>query len=233
MKTRLITPDAQYMIDTHTDVQRKKDIRASLAVVKEAWVENVYQIQSKDFYDTGIFIDLGANVGATTFFVHSLLRKPEINLEKTMIYAYEPEPKNFKYLINNIDLNKAKGITPINKAIWNKPKLEITTSGSGSTCNKKEGEETVIVPAVTLEQVFEENNIKECDVLKMDIEHAEYKVLCETDIDTLRRIKYLTMEFHKTDLETFGKCIAKLAEVFNLHVIGRPTNGGQIYGKRY
>jgi hypothetical protein len=81
--------------------------------------------------------------------------------------------------------------------------------------------------------VFEQNDIEECDVLKIDIEGAEAAVINASSTDTLKRIRYLCLEFEGRKPGVFGEMVEKLSEVFNLHVIGRPSGGGYIYGRRY
>lgn len=227
---KILTPNAKYAFDIDDKLLEQVDLRDSAQVVKETWVENVYQIQVGDFFDTGIFIDLGANIGAVSLYVASFNDNRDSN--PIRVIAYEPEPTNLKYLSKNIKANhKIEQIKIVNKAVYDfEGTMKITNRGGNSTLNTGEGEDVEVIP---LRDVFKNNKISECDVMKIDIESAEYAVLLGADVETLQRIKYLTLEFTGTSLEQFGKLTAHLAQVYNLHIIGTPQKGGYIYGRRY
>ena len=227
---KLLTPNAKYSFEIDDKLLEQVDLKDSMQVVKEAWVENVYQIQVGDFFDTGVFIDLGANIGAVSLYVASF--NDNRDGKPIKVIAYEPEPHNLKYLSGNVKTNqKVEQIKIVNKAVYDYAgKMKITNRGGNSQLNTGEGAEVEVIP---LRDVFTDNKIGECDVMKIDIEGAEYAVLLGAEVETLRKIKYLTLEFTGTSLEQFGKLVAHLAQVFNLHIIGTPQNGGYIYGRRY
>jgi hypothetical protein len=56
------------------------------------------------------------------------------------------------------------------------------------------GEQAVRV--TTLQTIFDQNNVDEVDLLKIDIEGGEYKSLLTADIPTLRRIRRIALEYH-------------------------------------
>lgn len=60
-------------------------------------------------------LDVGANIG---FF--SLLAARLVG-ETGRVYAFEPEPRNFRFLIKNIALNAYGQIVAYNKAVWRRP----------------------------------------------------------------------------------------------------------------
>lgn len=206
-------------------------------VVKEAWVENVYQINDGDFYDTNIFIDIGANIGAVSLQVASFNDSRPKDKQIT-VYAYEPLTSNVEYLNKNIRNNNKQGQIKIHQlGVWEKQcEAEIIDAGGSSSIleNKKgDNAETEKIRLITLEQVFEQNRLKECDVMKIDIEGAEYQTLLNSSKETLKKIKYLTLEFDGGHQGEFGQLVEHLAEVFNIHIIGKPSQGGYIYGRRY
>src|SRR5690606_39196870 len=97
-----------------------------------------------------------------------------------------------------------------------------------SSKNKKKG----FVRSIKFDDLFNELGIDGCDVMKVDIEGAEYECLLSASLETLRKIQYIAIEFDGGHDE-FGQLVTKLAEVFNLHILGMPSKGGYIYGKRY
>lgn len=227
---KILTPNAKYGFEIDDKLLEQVDLRDSMQVVKEAWVENVYQIQVGDFFDTGVFIDLGANIGAVSLYVASF--NDNRDGKPIKVISYEPEPNNLKYLSKNVkDNHKIEQVKIITKAVYDyNGKMKITNRGGNSTLNTGEGADVEVIP---LRDVFIDNKIGECDVMKIDIEGAEYAVLLGAEVETLQKIKYLTLEFTGTTLEQFGKLTAHLAQVFNLHIIGTPQKGGYIYGRRY
>jgi FkbM family methyltransferase len=56
---------------------------------------------------------------------------------------------------------------------------------------------TIQVPCITLPEIFEENNLAQCDMLKMDCEGAEYSILYNCPADYLERIAQMVIEVHQ------------------------------------
>ena len=59
------------------------------------------------------------------------------------------------------------------------------------------GAEGASVTAVTLADFLDENGLDGVDLLKMDIEGSEFEVLLTAEIDTLRRIRRVELEYHE------------------------------------
>lgn len=229
---KVLTPNAKYEFEFPDHILDKKDLEDWKQVIKEAWIENVYQIEKSDFYDTAIFIDIGANIGSVSLQVASMNDELEVGKKRIKVLAYEPEPTNLEYLSKNVKTNNKVGeVRIIGKAVYGVNGIwKITPRGGNSKINKEHGAD---VDVITLEQVFMDNKIAECDVMKIDVEGSEYTIINSSTVDTLKRIKYLTLEFDGGHEEAFGQMITKLSEVFNLHILGRPSTGGYIYGRRY
>lgn len=203
----------------------------SKEIIAETFIENVYQLNDGQFNKRGVFIDIGANVGVVSTYVSLFNDHP--HFRKVKVYAYEPQPENYECLLKNIKRNKQESrITPIAKAVYGEGGVwKINRAGGNSQISKKGDVE---VEVITLADVFEENQITACDVLKIDVEGSEYSIINEASIETLQKTKTIVIEFGICDdFEVWGKFTMKLAEVFNLHIIGRPTGGGYIYGERY
>lgn len=207
------------------------------AVVREAWVENVYQMHPGDFNTSGVFIDIGANIGSVSVQVASWGRDRreagDSELPPIRVIGYEPEPDNLRMLSENLARNGVEA-TIHNKAVSSSRGTAWITDGhGGSTLYSSVQPESHEVEVVRLIDVFADNKVDECDVLKIDTEGSEYAIIAGASLAELRRIKYLTMEFHTASDEVFGQMVATLAKVFNSHIIGSPERGGQYYGKRY
>lgn len=216
----ILTPDVQYSF------VGRDDSGSDHLVVRETWVENVYQIFGRDFSDTNTMLDIGANIGAVTVFAASL---------GADVVAVEPEPENRALLVDNIARNGVSGQCRV---------FDVAVMGEGGVVNVEAGHghsrvvgapngHTVEVEAVSLAGLLDRAGWSCVDVVKVDVEGAEYQIFGAASSEVLRRIRYLTLEFDATDDETFGAVVSKLACDFGLTVLGSPRRGGYIYARRY
>ncbi|MBA4320652.1 MAG: hypothetical protein C0412_19845 [Flavobacterium sp.] len=147
-----------------------------------------------------VVVDLGANVGYFTLLAARLVG------EKGKVYAFEPEPKNYSYLVKNIKLNNYNNVQAFQKAVSDKngkTQLYICDYDSGHhTINQYGGvekysrgrlveEKSIEIEAVTLDEFFK-NREESIDVIKMDVEGAEALALAGMD-NILRKNKKLKM----------------------------------------
>jgi len=162
-------------------------------------MENAYIIGIKKKIKTNpIIIDIGANVGFFTLFAVS-------KYQNCIIYSFEPIYSNFQQLIKNRDLNRTEKINCFNKAVCGHggtvkitfdPTDSFTTSATINNNDTEESLESLDVPCLTLSDIFKENHINHCDLLKMDCEGAEYDILYNTSEDVLNKIDQMAIEVH-------------------------------------
>jgi FkbM family methyltransferase len=150
----------------------------------------------------GTVIDVGANAGYFTLFATSVFTGSQV-------FSFEPVPANYKQLERHRDLNSTKKIKCFPQAMAGKageinlsfdPADSFTTSASMFAQNNTQNE-LLKVPCVTLQDVMDQNNIRKCDLLKMDCEGAEYDILYNCPPDYLRRIDQIAMEVHRGEKE--------------------------------
>jgi len=144
-------------------------------------------------------IDLGSEVGLSVFYFKHLYPHAKI-------LAFEPNPASFKLLTENIQNNDVKDVSAFNIAVTNKVGLvpfyvDKTVRGSliMSLISNRQSKKTV----VRLDKLSKYIAL-DIDLLKMDIEGAEYSVLCElAQSKKLDAIRNLLIEYHhhinKTD----------------------------------
>ncbi|GBU08602.1 methyltransferase [Bacteroidales bacterium] len=127
------------------------------------------------------FFDIGANVG-----LFSLLAAPIVG-EQGKIYAFEPTPKTFDRLCENIDLNSFKAIKPIQVGLSDsKGKLSFNISTTGfdawnsfAKLENLKGGQTIDVQTTSLDDFIADNAIEtsEIKLIKIDVEGWELNVL--------------------------------------------------------
>lgn len=230
--------DKQLFFNINSENINKGKI-TDIQTLGEIFNANCYQVRPEHLNGSKVVIDLGANIGAFSVLVAAL--------GASKVYAYEPNPENYKILIDNIYNNNFEAvITPIQKAVIDKEDIvEMVGIGrngkikSLANLENKEskditgGSDGAIFEAegTTIEQVF--NDIDEVDILKCDIEWAEYQIFSNVNKEILDKIKYLTMEFHGINKQIFGDMVANLTRSFVVETIGNYERGGFIRARRY
>lgn len=225
---RVLTPKANYTFDIPEVDQN------DIQVVKETWVENVYQIDEKDLDHTGVFIDIGANIGAVSIYASSFNDSRDSSKPPIRVFAFEPQADNLVALSKNIKLNnKIEQIRIFPYAVYTEQgKMLISNNGGSSSIVGDLGENTSEVSTITFADVFTKTGVMECDLMKIDVEGAEYDILLTASDEDLHRVRKLSIEFH-ANIAQFGDLITKIAKQFNTHILGSPERGGYIYATRY
>jgi FkbM family methyltransferase len=134
-----------------------------------------------------VVIDAGAHVG-----IFSLLASAHARA----VVSLEPHPVNFAQLAANMAANKVESVDARQSALWSQQgKVDLVEgphSGAGSVLGG-EGR-TITVEAETLDSIVAETG--PVDLLKLDIEGAEFEVLESALDETLRQISAVVAELH-------------------------------------
>ena len=132
----------------------------------------------KNLQEGDVFFDIGANVGS-----FSLIASKQVQ-SAGKVYAFEPVHQTFKQLTYNYSLNQFTQTTLIRKAVANKNgQIELNVSDQSNTGmssilnHDAENGKIEIVPCITLDDFVVENKISTINLIKMDIEGAEYLAL--------------------------------------------------------
>jgi len=161
----------------------------SYAICRE-WEQSTTKIFREVIKEGETVVDLGANIGYFTLLAASLVGK------KGKVYSFEPEPRNYNYLLKNIELNGYDNVFAFQKAVSDetgKTKLYICPYDTGHhTINQNGGikkcksdfidyeNEFVEVEKIALDDFFKEIE-QPINVIKMDIEGAEMLALSGMD----------------------------------------------------
>lgn len=162
-------------------------------IVRETFTDKVYHKGIAQLGENSVLIDIGANIG--TFAVFAAIQNKKIK-----VYSYEPFEENFLLLKENVALNGLEQeIKTFNCAIGDtecEKEVFLKDSNATSSLYEKDGKE-VRIKVITLKDVFVDNNIQTCDLLKVDCEGAEYEIFYSTPSDIFDKIKMITMEYHE------------------------------------
>ena len=152
-----------------------------------------------DYYlphDCETVLDLGANIGAFSLYATRCRNARRV-------YALEPVAETFGVLEENVRANGLTNVQLFRKGIGGNSGsrtiyLGVTSQHSsiiyrGAPIRIGATEQVEIV---TLEQLFDELQLREVDMAKMDCEGGEVEAIMAASDQTLRRIKYLSMEYH-------------------------------------
>ncbi|MDC0449221.1 FkbM family methyltransferase [bacterium] len=168
-------------------------------IVREVFTHDTY-LKFINFSTIKTVVDLGAHKGYVAL---QLAQKIGKNVR---ILCVEPETKNFEQLDLNVQKNGfSKQVTMENCAVHTKDghlTLYTTPYTPGHTaytelCRK--GKKRVEVPCKSLKTLINEYHFNRIDLLKMDIEGAEYEVIFNLEDSILDQIKYIVVECHKIE----------------------------------
>lgn len=158
--------------------------------VDELFIDEVYKFQSKT--SAPVIIDCGANWGLSIIYFKHLY-------PKCRIIGFEPDPRIFKILENNIKNAGFTNVEILNKAVWKKDEaLSFSSDNSlgGTISNLKINKNSnVEVEAIRFKNFIK--LYKHIDFLKIDIEGAEYDVINDCK-DSLNHIDNLFIEYHSS-----------------------------------
>lgn len=166
-----------------------------LVLKKEIFDSNIYDIALPS---SPTIIDAGAHIGLASLYFKGVYPKASIT-------AIEPNPELFQILKQNMEQNDLDDIILINKSLAGKKGtqdffMDNTEDQWYSTGGKHPGawngaqqSKKISVETITLSSLL----TKPTDLLKLDIEGGEIKVL-EESLDILDLVSNIIMEYHPT-----------------------------------
>jgi FkbM family methyltransferase len=151
-----------------------------------------------------ICFDVGANLGTLSLVMAHLASRGKV-------YAFEPVPDTFAFLLENIARNRVANIEPVNAGCFSAPsELEfhyVEEFGAGSFLAPSGAtdprEKRFKVQCVTLDAFVEERALPRLDVVKIDVEGAEQDVLVGAERTFARFSPALVIEFNPTTSKLF------------------------------
>ncbi|MEM2613511.1 MAG: FkbM family methyltransferase [Nitrososphaerota archaeon] len=109
------------------------------------------------------------------------------------VYSFEPEPNNFQILSKSVILNRLRNVTLFKLALSDKDVFEnlyLSEYPSMHSTVIKRGIKVISVPCMRLDTLIKQRKIARLDLIKVDVEGAELKVLrgCEDLIKEFKPI---------------------------------------------
>ncbi|UKN01243.1 FkbM family methyltransferase [Paracrocinitomix mangrovi] len=182
--------DLQVTYDKTLDIQLQLDEWIQLQIYFRGYYDkNLVHLLKNELKEGDVFIDIGANIGAFT-----LLAAKQVGKSGKVI-AFEPVSDVMARLVNNVELNSFEQVVLEQKAVSDENK-ELTLYLSGDTNSgmssiyrhDTESGLTENVPAVTLDRFLQDHPLDKINLIKIDIEGAEYFAL-KGMTETLKKYK--------------------------------------------
>src|SRR5262249_55571510 len=131
--------------------------------------------------------DCGANIGITSLFLAT--RYP-----RAKILSVEPHPENFALLKANVA--QVPQILPIRACVTGTPQGAVRITADQAAWGNRIVTDArgVLVPAITMDELCNQNGLEKIDLLKLDIEGAEEQVLENGTF--LARTEHIIVELH-------------------------------------
>lgn len=174
-------------------------------------------------------LDLGANIGG--FGLALILAGFEIE----RIVAVEMNMRTHARLAYNLVNNIGSKAVLVHAAVCNTKRNILVADNDGwvgnSIYDRSLSETaTLEVPGVTLDELtmsyFANDRV---DILKMDIEFAEYEVLCSETCKSIVQYDHLLIEIHEDEQHKAGTLIQRLSELNFEIIAGNGSQGTNVY----
>jgi FkbM family methyltransferase len=185
------------------------DAASFLSMEREIFQQKIYAFSAAN--GSPRIIDGGANIGLSVFFFKNLY--PSCRLT-----AFEPDPKVFSVLEENVRVHGSEGVELLQRALWSaETTLDFASEGAdGGRVSRDKDSGNAFVQTVRLRDFLGE----QIDFLKLDIEGAETEVLGDC-ADRLENVSNLFVEYHSftSERQSLHRLFGILASAgFRVHI---------------
>lgn len=164
-----------------------------LIILNETFIYNIYGMIINKLGLDSIIIDIGAHIGTFSIFAAK-------KAKNVALYAYEPDSKNYEILNENIVLNNLGSQIRTFKLGVGKRKgirtLFMSENNFGNHSFYGKSKKRAKIKTISLKDVFEDNKLLKCNLLKLDCEGAEYEIIYNTPKKYLQKVQNIVMEYH-------------------------------------
>jgi FkbM family methyltransferase len=161
------------------------DMASFLGQFRELFTDDNYKFTAQS--NEPVIYDCGANIGLSCLYFKSLYPKAKI-------IAFEADKNIADILSMNLKNNNIEDVVVVDSAVWiHDSGIEFSIEGSDSGSIQGLGNK-IKIPSVRLKSILEKSN-SEIDLLKIDIEGAEYEVIKDCK-QSLNNVKNIFIEYH-------------------------------------
>ncbi|MCT7541249.1 FkbM family methyltransferase [Aliarcobacter cryaerophilus] len=184
------------------------DLQSFIWQFKEIFVDEIYKFNSNN--KQPIIFDCGANVGTSCLYFKQLFPNAKIK-------AFEADPMIAEILKSNLSKNGISDVEIINKAVWiDDNGIEFGSEGAdGGSINASNNK--IKIESIRLKDFLDKEEV--IDLLKIDIEGAEYEVLKDCR-DSLANVQNIFVEYH-----SWNSSAQQLSEILSIF----ESNGFRYY----
>ena len=186
-------------------IKIRKD-STDLMALTHVWLIEEYKTQNFQIKNNDVIIDVGAHIGLFSLYASQFCKTGSI-------YSFEPVKENYDLFLENVQMNSLKQIKPFN--------LAVSSSNSDVTLYLNEDEsghsmfseslKSITAKSISLQRIFDDNQIKNCNFLKLDCEGTEYEILEHLPISYFNKIEKIIIEYHMAD--THPELLSKLKKL--------------------
>lgn len=185
-----------------------------LSVKRKHYDDFLSSILIRELKSGNVVLEIGSHVGYYTLLMASLVGN------SGRVYAFEPDKTNYGLLFKNLQINNVKNVVAENKAVADKKGKMFFMKSSDSQRGKLKPSirGRLLLPKIDVVSIdnYLKNN-KQVDLAKIDVEGAEYRVICGM-VKTLKnnpRIK-LIIEYCPRQLADFGNNPVELLNLLDM-----------------
>lgn len=185
----------------HITLELKNGLKIQLRVnstdliaFTHVWILEEYKKPGFEIFDNDVIIDIGGHIGLFALYVSQFCKEGRI-------YCFEPVKENFEMLQTNIKLNKLENIFAENLAVSRKDgnvTIYINNDESGHSIYIP-SDNSIESESISLNTVFQKNEIMICNYLKIDCEGEEYEIIDSLNDDYFKQIEKMCIEYHFVD----------------------------------
>jgi FkbM family methyltransferase len=165
---------------------------ADQSVFDEIYRDKEYRGVEGILQNAKVILDLGAHIGLFSVYASVLAA------EGAKIYAFEPDERNFLIMKEHLKMNGVRNVQVKNVAVGaesGERELYLSEdSHNHSFIGVGEGKK---VRAASLPDILRKNRLEKVDLVKMDIEGAEFEVMEALTGEDFSKIKSFYIEYHE------------------------------------
>ncbi|MBN1451244.1 MAG: FkbM family methyltransferase [Anaerolineales bacterium] len=167
---------------------------SDMLVIWEIWRAKVYDDVRIPIREGDVVVDMGAHIGAFAVRAARLAHRGQV-------YAYEASSKNCALLTENQQLNGLENLHIENSAVSNRRgQMPLYTPADNSILGSLLHETSgfiEMVQATTFSDIIADHAIEQIDLLKVDVEGAEFDILFACPDETLAITRRVVIEYHE------------------------------------